>query len=99
MLLVPVLILEDNEHGSRDDPQIERKTPILDVIQIISEAVGDRSVAAKPVDLGPPRYANLAAMPPVVFLNVGPELGDKIWTLRPRPDQTHLPTDHIKQLR
>jgi hypothetical protein len=38
------------------------------VIQIVAKPVGDRRVAAKSIDLRPSRYADLAAMTPVVFL-------------------------------
>src|SRR5580704_14555163 len=57
-------------HGRKDsqqnDAQIETEGPILNVIQIMFDALSNRSVPAPSVYLGPPRDSHLETMALVI---------------------------------
>src|SRR5262249_50247093 len=56
---VRVPLDDDPCHGERDDLEIERERPPLDVLEVVLDALLERRVAAQPVDLRPPRDARL----------------------------------------
>src|SRR5690348_9768235 len=75
---VPVRISYADYCFPRDNLQIQAKTPVPDVVKIVLQPVGNRCIATKAVDLGPPCHSDFAAVPHVVFIEVFLELRDKI---------------------
>src|SRR5579859_4477624 len=86
------------EDGQDDDPQVEAQRPVLDVVVVPLDPVGDRGLAAQAVDLGP---AGDPGFDPVAVLVAGylaHEALDELGPLRPRPDQAHVAAEHVQQL-
>ena len=96
---MPVGVPDGYYRGARDNLQIQAKTPVPDVVQIVLQPVGDRCIAAKTVDLGPPRHSDFTAVPHVVFIEVFLELRDKIGPFWPRSNEAHFSSNDIDQLR
>ena len=90
---------EAAERGSKQDLQIETQRPMLDVIEIVVNAIMDRRVSSEPVNLRPARDARLHHVAEVVTRNLLLEFFDEDRALRPWSNQTHVTSQHIDKLR
>src|SRR3712207_2551179 len=85
-------------HSGDQDFQVQPQRPILNVVVVETGTVLNRGVPAQTVNLGPTREADRHPMTGDVAGDVAGELGDEVWTLRARSDQTHLPAEDVPKL-
>ena len=90
---------EDPTHGEQQDLDVERKGPILDVIDVVDRSVGDRGAAPKIIHLCPTRHARANLVSFQVAGNFGTESLHKEEALRPWADKTHVAPNDVDQLR
>src|SRR5688572_26271859 len=85
--------------GQPEDLEVEADGPVLDVIQVVFDALLERGVAAPAVDLRPAGDAGLHLVPEHVLREAVLELLDEIRTFRPRADERHVTAEDVPQLR
>src|SRR5262245_51102545 len=90
---------EGANQGQPHDLDIESYRPVLDVIQIVLDALLERRVAAPAVDLGPSRNAGLDLVAQHVLRNAVLELLDEERPLRARTHDGHVALQHVPELR
>src|SRR5256885_10407411 len=83
-------IVEPAKQRQQQDLEVEKQRPVLDVIEIVADALLDRGVAAQTVYLRPAGHAGPNLVPKHVLRNVLAELLDEDRPLRTRPDEAHL---------
>src|SRR3954447_10862644 len=86
------------QHGKDrlpEDLQVEGERPVLDVVEVESDAVLPRQVGPA-ADLPEARDPWLDQQPPVDVVRV---VGDFARQRRPRPDERHVAADDVEQLR
>src|SRR6266853_3427785 len=88
--LVGMLVEEALHDRQPHDFQIEADRPVLDVIEVVLDALVDRRVAAPAVDLGPSGQARLHLVAQHVLRYAMFELLDEMRTLGPRADDGHV---------
>jgi hypothetical protein len=93
-----VFVDETPSQGSPKYFQIQRKGPVLDVIEIIIQTFIDRSILPQPMNLGPPCDPGFYLVTQHVLRNFLPEIADKLWPFGTRTNQAHFPFQHIDQL-
>src|SRR5437879_684053 len=96
---VGVLAEEAAPDRPDQDLQVEPKRPALDVVEIVLDALLERRVPAPAVDLRPAGHARLDLVAQHVARNLASEFVDKERPLGPRPDQAHLTSEHVDELR
>src|SRR5262249_36515099 len=79
--------------------EIEEQIPVLDIIQIITDSLGQIGVATKAVYLRPAGNARLNRMTSVVMWDLVFKVPDQLRTFRARSHQTHFAFEHIPELR
>ena len=89
---------EDLGDRQREDPQVQPQRPVLDVVVVPLDAVGDRGLAAQAVDLGPAGDPGLDAVAVLVAGDVARELAHVLGALGPRADEAHVAAQHVEQL-
>ena len=89
----------DRVDRHHEDLQVERRRPVLDVVVVPLDAVGERGLAAQAADLRPAGDAGLDAMAVGVARQVAPEQRRELGALRARADQAHLAAEHVDELR
>src|SRR5262245_37782263 len=94
-----MLVEEAPEECQPDDLQVEANRPIFDVVEIVLDALFERRVAAPAIDLRPAGKARLDLVAEHVLRDLVPELLDEMRTLGPRPDDGHVPAQHVPELR
>src|SRR5512132_2009168 len=77
--------------GEDHDLDVESQGPVLDVVEIVLDALLDRGVAPEPVDLCPAGEPGLDLVPQHVLRDPRLKLVDEERPLGPRPDQAHVP--------
>ena len=80
------------------DLEVETERPVLDVVEVVLDALLDRRVAAPAVDLGPAGDPRLHLVPQHVLRVAVLELLDEVRALGPRPDQRHVAPQHVPEL-
>src|SRR5579862_8273273 len=55
---ISVFVSQSDEYGASEDLQIEGKTPVVSVVEVVLEPVRNRSIAAQPVDLCPSSHTD-----------------------------------------
>ncbi len=75
--------------------KVTAQAVVVDIVQLQLKAIGERQVAAA-ADLHGPGQAGLDGQPAAMIVAV--KLHDALF-FRPRPDQAHLPPQHIVKLR
>ena len=76
-----------------------RHRPVLDVVEVVLDALLERGVAAPAVDLRPAGDAGLHLVAQHVLRNAVLELLDEERPLRPRADERHVAAEHVPELR
>src|SRR5579859_3669899 len=66
LVLVSILVSIFWQEREKDNPQIKGETPILEIEQVVFDALADGSVSAPAVHLGPPGNTHLETMAVVV---------------------------------
>src|SRR5262249_36233186 len=82
---VPVPESVANRHP--EDPEVEGERPVLDVVEVVLDPLGEARVSAPGVHLGPARDAGPYAVTQHVLRELLLELADELGPLRPRADQ------------
>ena len=85
--------------GEAYDTDIEPEAPVLQIVKITFHPLVNRCIASPSVYLGPSGNADLKAMASVVMRDLFEKFVNKEWALRPRPDNTHVALQDIKELR
>src|SRR6266481_651495 len=96
---VRVPVEEHPEERHADDLEVEREGPALDVFDVVLDALLERGIAAEPVDLRPAGDTRLHLVAQHVAGHGLPEPLDEDRSLGARPDDAHLPTQDIHELR
>src|SRR5262245_48569886 len=96
---VCVLVDEAAEERQQNDPQIEPRRPVRDVVEVILNALPQRGVAAPAVDLRPAGDPRLDPMPGHVAGDAVRELLDEHRTFRARSYQAHVAEQNVDELR
>src|SRR5262245_47403491 len=94
-----MFVEEPAQERQPHDFQIEPHRPVLDVVQVVLDALLDRRVAAPAVDLRPAGDAGLHLVAQHVLRNLVLELLDKEWALGAWPDDRHVAAENIPELR
>src|SRR5260221_18527 len=81
------------------DLDVEADGPVLDVVEVVLDALLERGVAAPAVDLRPASDARLDLVAEHVLRNAVLELRDEVGTLGPWADDRHVPLEHVPELR
>src|SRR5436305_11460658 len=81
------------------DLEIERDRPVLDVIEVVLDALLERRVAAPAVDLRPSSDAGLDLVAQHVLRDAVLELLDEERPLRTRADDRHVAAEDVPELR
>src|SRR5512139_3031860 len=97
--LIGMLVDEAVPEGHEEDLEVEGERPVLDVEDVVLDALLDRGVAAPAVDLRPAGEAALDLVAQHVARDALAELVDEDRPLRARPDEAHLPAEDVDQLR
>ena len=97
--LVGILIDHAGDDRHHYDLQIEGKTPILQIIQIVLDALLDGRVTSQSVYLSPSRYPYFEGVSIIVARNFLQEFVDKMRSLRSRAHNAHIAFQHINKLR
>src|SRR3954463_8602940 len=79
--LVGMLVEETLHDGQPDDLEIEPDRPVLDVVEVVLDALVERRVAAPAVHLRPAGHAGLHLVPQHVLRDAVLELLDEVRTL------------------
>src|SRR5438445_13332128 len=87
------------EDGHPENAEVEPRSPVGDVVEIVLDSFAQGGVAAPAVDLGPAGDPGLHAMAGHVIGNGLGELLNKDGSLRPGTDQAHVAYQNIDQLR
>src|SRR5690606_21721015 len=99
---VGVLAYKTLEGGHADDAQIKPKRPVLQIVEVISHALGhllDRiCLAAEPIHLGPPGDTRLDAVALHIAIHQGLELLIQGQWVRARPDNRHATLQNVDEL-
>src|SRR5262245_26262218 len=91
-----------SHHLSRraaQDDDVSPYRPVLDVLIVEASAILDRGVTAQAVHLRPPGDSDWQPVAVVVSLDPGTEAFRKERPFGPRPDQRHVASKHVPQLR
>src|SRR6185503_7430528 len=87
--------------GVEDDEHVERERQVLDVEQVVLQflqRVFDAGAVRIP-DLCPAGESRPHDVPLTIERDLAGQLRDKLRSLRPWPDQTHVTFEHVPQLR
>src|SRR5262245_7630034 len=95
---VRVLLAEAAENREDEDLDVEQKRPVLDVVEVVLDALLDRGVAAPAVDLRPARHPALHSVAEHVLGDALLELLHEGGPLRPRPDEAHVAQQYVDEL-
>src|SRR5918993_3283547 len=87
--------MESTDDGQPHDLQIEADGPVLDVVEIVFDALFERRVTTPAVDLGPAGDARLDLVTQHVLRDPVFELLDEVRTLRTRSDNRHVTAQHV----
>src|SRR5215210_5767815 len=90
---------DDREHGQEQDLDVEPERPVLDVVVVPLDPVGEGRLAAEAVDLGPAGDPRLDAVPFRVAVDASLEALDVVHPLGTRADERHLADEDVPELR
>ena len=85
--------------GFKQNLQVQKRTPVVDVPDVELDPLLDAGVAAVAVHLRPTGDAGLHLMLHHVERDLFAELLNKVRKLRPRADQAHVTAEDVDQLR
>src|SRR5260370_403516 len=91
--------LESANQREPHNLDVEAHRPVLDVVEVVLDALLERCVAAPAVHLRPPCDACLDLVAEHVLRNAAVELLAEIRTLGPRTDDRHVAAQHVPELR
>src|SRR6185436_13286939 len=97
--LVRVFVEEAAEQREPHDFQVEPHRPVLNVVEVVFDALLERRVAAPAIDLRPAGQSSFYLVPQHVLRETVPELLDEVRTLRPRTHNRHIAAEHVPELR
>src|SRR5687767_8636318 len=87
---------QDADDRQQDDLEVEPGRPVLDVVVVPLDAVGQRRLATEAVDLGPARDAGLDAVAVLVPVDLALETLDVADSLGARTDQGHVAAQDVE---
>ena len=94
-------VADERAQRLQHDHQIETEGAVLQVVEVVAEL--PRRARARPrvsaAHLGPAGDAGLDQLAAVIERDLPLELGDQVRNLWARPDQRHLPAQHVPKLR
>src|SRR3970282_2268865 len=93
------VLVEDRAPRAPQDLDVEAERPVLDVIEVVLDALLDGRVAAPAVHLRPSGHAALHLVAQHVPGDALLELLDEARPLRARPYQGHVALEHVQELR
>src|SRR5262245_49529985 len=93
------VLLQALQEREPHDFQIEADRPVLDVVQVVFDALLEGGVAAPAVHLRPAGDAGLHLVPQHVLRDPVLELLDEERTLRTGADDRHVAAEHVPELR
>ncbi len=79
--------------------QIKEQIPVLDVIKVMTDSLGQIGVATKTVHLSPTGDAGFHRMASIVMRDLVLKVPNQLRTFRARSDQAHFAFEHIPELR
>src|SRR5207245_8920301 len=94
---VCMAVHEHPARGQQQDLDVQHQGPVLDVINIVDGAVGNRGIAPQVVDLSPAGDPRLDLVPFQVARDLGREPLHEEGPFGTRPDQAHLAPDDVDQ--
>ena len=97
--LICIFVYESFKNREEQDFHVEGHGPVLDVPDVILDALVDRGVAAEAVDLGPAGHAWTDLMLDHVAWDLLLKHLDELGALRSRADEGHLAGEDIEELR
>src|SRR5438874_12492698 len=86
---------EPERNGPGEDLQVEQERPVLDVVEVVFDALLDAGVAAQAVDLRPAGHSALHHVAKLVARDSAAELIDEDGALRPRADEAHVAGEDV----
>src|SRR5205814_6714334 len=95
---IRVAVTEAVPEGQDQDLEVEGQAPVFDVVEVALDPLVDRRVAPPAVDLRPAGDPRLDLVTEHVAGHPAAELLDEARALGARPDQAHLPQQHVPQL-
>src|SRR5690554_3138825 len=95
---VRVLVYESGPERHGHNLEVELQGPVLDVVEIVLDALLDRRIPAPAVHLSPSRNAGLDLVAQHVPRHAIPKLLDENGSLRSRPDDGHIALQHVDKL-
>ena len=93
--LIRVFALEERH---QHDLEIEPGRPVLDVIEIVLDAVDEARVAAEAVDLRPTGDSGADFVAGIVMRDFRLEALDELGALRARADEAHVAHEDVPEL-
>src|SRR5688500_9096375 len=96
---VGVLVEEALHERQPHDLEVEHDRPVLDVVEVVLDALLDRGVAAPAIDLRPAGQPGLDLVAQHVLRHALLELLDEERALGPRADQRHVAAEDVPELR
>ena len=97
--LICIFIYESFKNREEQDFHVEGHGPVLDVPDVVLDALVDRGVAAEAVDLGPAGHARADLMLDHVARDFFLKHLDELGALRTRADEGHLAGEDVEELR
>src|SRR5215204_792554 len=91
--------LQTANDGQPHDFDVETDRPVLDVVEIVLDALLERRVAAPSVDLGPAGDSRLDLVAQHVLRDAVLELLDEVGTFWSWSDDRHVAAQHVPELR
>src|ERR1019366_3610870 len=92
---ISILAVEDTQQGHGNDLQIEGEAPVAKIVQIIFDALLDRSVPAPAIHLCPAGDSDLECVAGVVAIDFFQKPLHKMCSFRSRTDDAHVPPQHV----
>src|SRR5262245_52539719 len=92
---VCVSVEEPFDDGEPHDLEVEAHRPVLDVIEVVLDALLERRVTTPAVDLGPPGQAGFHLVAQHVLRDAMLELLDEMRALGTGTDNRHVAAEHV----
>jgi len=88
--LISVPVTQAGHDCHEDNPNVEHKAPILDVVEIVLYSLLNGSVASIAINLRPSCNTNFQAVSIVVPGDISEKLLNEVWSFRSRSNNAHV---------
>ena len=85
-------------NSQQQDFDIKKEIPVLNIVNVVADALLNRGVAPQAVDLGPTGDTGTDLMLHHIQRDLFFKLLNIMWDLRPGSHQAHIPLEDIEQL-